>query len=624
MTDKIKRIKNEQWPIKELAAMILKGEIDKPKYQRKRKWSKFPKKENFPSDRKYIEFLYSTRNSVHPITFGQVGDRVYNIDGNNRLNAIMNYLEEPFILFEEKTDKLTKYITEKINPEIAKEVENIIKKMRYDEVMIFKYNSYFIEKGYTELFDTHLRPLRDDIEPFFEKMIDSLKIDGINRFDSDVVINVNLFYGNSTEELSEVFWQINKYNSGLSEQESLASTLFTITDFKIENELIEYGIQQQVEQYYTENSRDEKLNCYVYNKTLESLNAFDFIIGFQNYSNNKCSMIEKNDNDGTSLFIKIFKIMYKRGKLYCEAFTSENINDFIKHIEIVIDILEKISQRIFMKELVNGGNGSNKLFDAVNKKLTSLKKNNKYMIISAIIGYIKNGVYEEVILRSIEKCILYHFMVNSLENKEKQKDYKTKDEILHDAGGNYIDNKANRFLSHPEDISDNITKDVMRNLINDLVDENTINRDYETRSNGKSKYDKRRPRKMHEKILLYYYYVNNIPTKFLKHNFWIEHMFPFSCSWENQIDIDRLGNIMPIINTLNKDRGNKHIREYKNLDEEGFLQFIKIFPSEKLYDEIIPEVNRKPHIEDSEKYNSHCSENEKELIESFLGVMFKI
>jgi len=622
MTDRIKRIKNEQWPIKELAAMILKGEIDKPKYQRKRKWSKFPKKENFPSDRKYIEFLYSTRNSVHPITFGQVGDRVYNIDGNNRLNAIMNYLEEPFILFEEKTNELTKYITEKINPEVAKEVENIIKKMRYDEVMVFKYNSYFIEKGYTELFDTHLKPLRDEIEPFFEKMIDSLKIDSINRFDSDVVINVNLFYGNSTEELSEVFWQINKYNSGLSEQESLASTLFTITDFKIENELTEYEIQQQVEQYYTENSRDEKLNCYVYNKANEPLNAFDFIIGFQNYSNNKCGMIEKNDNDGTSLFIKIFKIMYKKGKLYCEAFTSENINDFIKHIENVIDILEKISQRIFMKELVNGGNGSNKLFDAVNKKLTSLKKNNKYMIISAIIGYIKNGVCEEVILRSIEKCILYHFMVNSLENKEKQKDYKTKDEILHDAGGNYIDNKANRFLSHPQDISDNITEDVMRNLINDLVNENTINRDYETRSNGKSKYDKRRPRKMHEKILLYYYYVNNIPTKFLKHNFWIEHMFPFSCSWENQIDIDRLGNIMPIINTINKDRGNKNIREYKKLDEEGFLQFIKIIPSEKLYDEIVSEENRKPHIEDSEKYNSHCFENEKELIESFLKVMF--
>ena len=127
---------------------------------------------------------------------------------------------------------------------------------------------------------------------------------------------------------------------------------------------------------------------------------------------------------------------------------------------------------------------------------------------------------------------------------------------------------------------------------------------------------------MHEKILLYYYYVNNIPTKFLKHNFWIEHMFPFSCSWENQIDIDRLGNIMPIINTINKDRGNKNIREYKKLDEEGFLQFIKIIPSEKLYDEIVSEENRKPHIEDSEKYNIHCSENEKKLIDSFLGVMF--
>ena len=618
----VKRVTNDQWQIKTVASMVSQNEIDKPKFQRKRKWNKLPKKDNYPSDKRYIEFLYATRNSVHAITFGRDGDKLYNIDGNNRINAIINYLEQPFSIFEEKMFELKEFIREKLNIEVANEVENIIKNMRYEEVMAFKYNSYFIKNGYVDLYNTHLKLIRDELEPFFEKMVDSLKIDGIDRFDNDVMINVNIFFGYSEEELSEVFGKINKYNSCLTEQENMASELFKVTDFRIEDELIKYEIQQQIEQYYDENSCDEKLSCYVYNKIDDKLNAYDLMVGIQNYSNNKCSMIEKTNSEGTSLFFKIFKTLYKdKAVSWGDKFTSEIVNDFIKHIQFVIMILEKVSGCIFMKKLVDG---SNNLFGAVNKKLSSLSKNNMYLIIIAIIGYTKNDIHESIILKSIEKCILYHFMVSSMTNKERREEYKLKDEILHEAGGAFIDNKAREFLASPSNISDNITENVMRSLIIDLVDENIKNRDYELRSNGKPKYDKRRPRKMHEKILLYYYYVNNIPTRFLNNEFWIEHIFPFSSSWNSQVDIDRLGNIMPIIDTLNKERGTKHIREYKKLDKQGFLEFIRIIPTEKLYDQIVfvSEENRKPHIKDGEKYNNYCSENERKLIDCFLKNMF--
>jgi hypothetical protein len=619
MTDKM--VKNEQWYIKFLASKVSNGEIDKPKFQRKRKWKKLPQKDNYPSDKRYIEFLYATRNSVHAITFGRYGDKLSNIDGNNRINAIINYLEEPFSIFEEKMFELKEFVREKISIDVAIEVENIIKIMRYDELMEFKYNSYFIKKGYVDLYNTHLKIIRDELEPFFETMIDNFKIDGICRFDNDVLINVNIFFGYSEEELSEVFGKINKYNSCLTEQENMASELFKVIDFRIEDEyeLIKYEIQQQLEQYYDENSCDEKLSCYVYNKMDDQLNAYDFMVGIQNYSNNKCVMVEKTNSDGTSLFFKIFKTLYKKTTSWTDTFTSKNVNDFIKHIQNVLIILEKISSCIFMKKLVDGNNN---LFAAVNKKLSSLSKNNMFLIIIAIIGYTKNDIHEGIILKSIEKCILYHFMVHSLANKEKREEYKLKDGILHEAGGAFIDNKAKEFLASPSNISDNITENVMRSLITDLVDENIKNRDYELRSNGKPKYDKRRSRKMHEKILLYYYYVNNIPTRFLNNEFWIEHIFPFSSSWNNQVDIDRLGNIMPIIDTLNKERGVKHIREYKKLDKQGFLDYIKIIPTETLYDQLVLYENRKPHIKDGEKYNSYCSENEGKLIECFLKNMF--
>lgn len=616
MTNKI--IKNENWYVKTLAAKVLNKEIYKPKYQRKRKWDIFPKKVNVPSEKKYIEFLYDTYNSVHAITFGQDGDKLSNIDGNNRINAIIHFLEEPFILFPEKIDELKNFIIEKIDNFIAIEVENIIKKMSYDDLMLFRYSKYFINKGYIELYNNHLRLIRDDLEPLFDDLIGKMKINNKDRFDNDVKINVNIFIGYTTEELAEVFGKINQYNSGLTEQEALASRLFNLINFSIQNKVLEYEIKQYLIKYYIDRSNNEILNCYIYNETFDLMNAYDFMVGFQYYSNDKCNLILKPDNnDGLSLYFKIYKNIYKGS--FDTTFTTENVNNFISYILKVIDILQKLQTSIFMENLVGG---TSKIFDTANKKLYSLKKNNLYLIITSIIGYIKNDVSDIIILQSIEKCILYHFFVNSIEDKEERDQYKLNDGILYEAGGAFIDNKAKDYLKTPSLISGKVNKELMSNILNKLIQESVKNKLYETRDNGKDKYDKRRSRKLHEKVLIYYYYICKVPNQFLKNNFWVEHMFPFSCSWENQIDIDRLGNIFPILDTLNKERSNKHINEYKKIDKTKFLNYIDIIPTNEIYDSIVTHENKKPHIFNSEKYNAYCFNNEKIIINYFLEKLF--
>mgnify|MGYP006137424865 CR=1 FL=1 len=56
MTDK--RIKNEQWSVKQLMSKIDNKDITKPKFQRKKKWDTLPKKNISPNDYAYIKFLY--------------------------------------------------------------------------------------------------------------------------------------------------------------------------------------------------------------------------------------------------------------------------------------------------------------------------------------------------------------------------------------------------------------------------------------------------------------------------------------------------------------------------------------------------------------------------------------
>ena len=68
-----KCIKNEQWTVNQLISKIKNQEINKPKFQRKRKWNLLPRddNDNTPNEQTYIKFLYDTENSVHAITFGQ-------------------------------------------------------------------------------------------------------------------------------------------------------------------------------------------------------------------------------------------------------------------------------------------------------------------------------------------------------------------------------------------------------------------------------------------------------------------------------------------------------------------------------------------------------------------------
>ena len=145
-----KYIKNEQWSVKLIMSKIDNGEINKPKYQRKQKWDDTPKKDNNPNKKAYIEFLFKTENSVHPITFGEdiSTKRLSNIDGNNRLNALKHYMDKPFDLFEEHLDDINKFLndTDNILDQDKVMLTNWFKSLSYTEIIKFKYTTFIPKK----------------------------------------------------------------------------------------------------------------------------------------------------------------------------------------------------------------------------------------------------------------------------------------------------------------------------------------------------------------------------------------------------------------------------------------------------------------------------------------------
>ena len=432
-------------------------------------------------------------------------------------------------------------------------------------------------------------------------------------FDNTVKINVNLFEGYNTDELCKTFEDINKYNSKLTETELLACRLHNITNFTINNKIFETELNLCIKDYYKDKSNHEVLDCYEFEE--EKINAHDFIVGFQNLCNKKYNFISKTDVDGLSLFFKLWKVLYNT---FDGTFTKENVNDFIEKINYSCDMFQETISNIFTDKI------NDKLFNnSCRLKLKTLKKNNLVILFSSIFGFYKKHVHNHIIIKHLEKCLIYHFFVSDIVLKDDKKVLECADMLAYRAVGAFVEEQTKHLLLNPERISNKLHKESFEKIISALYNE--MNSPYERKlENGKNKNDKRRPLKFFQKTLMFYYYKEKVSTNMLDYEFSIEHIIPNSSNWKGELDKDRTGNLIPILSAVNSQRGNRHINSYKKTPEGIlFCTFIKdIIPKDCSYDNIIRH-EKKPTIINNEKYKEMCEKNEKLYIDNFITCLFK-
>jgi hypothetical protein len=615
MTDHI--IKNEQWYVKDLISKIDNNLIKKPQYQRKKKWDIIPKKENNPNVKSYIEFLFKKKNSVHAITFGQemLDCRLIysNIDGNNRINAIHHFLKKPFEIFGEYLVDLNNII-DNSESDNKDEIKRIFSDLSYNEFLkITRLNRFFEGIGKSDLYNLISGENRDLISEEIERIQNKLYVDGEDKFDGIVIINVNIFEGYTTEQLCETFEEINKYNSRLTETELLSCRLYNVSEFSITDNVIKTELNNSIKQYYLNKSNGETLDCYEYTDD-SNMNAHDFIMGLHTLHSDKYNQfIDKPGSSGLSLYFKLWTALYGN----YDTFTTENVNNFIKNIIYSCELLNETYDKIFTDKI------NDKLFNqSVKKKVGSLKKNNIFIIFCFIIGCNNKIFNKNEIISKLELALLYHFFTSDIKDKDKREIYKNSDKITYNAGGAYIRDLTKKILKNPNILIENITHEIFIDLLKDLF--NGTNNIYERKlENGKPRNEKRRQLKFFEKTCMFYYYKENMPTNLLDNDFSIEHIIPNSSDWNGQLDKDRTGNLFPILAKINSSRGNKHINCYKKTHEgKNFLEFVKdVIPSDEVYGDII-EYNNKPIIKNNELYNKMCRKNEGIYIDCMIKNLY--
>ena len=238
-----------------------------------------------------------------------------------------------------------------------------------------------------------------------------------------------------------------------------------------------------------------------------------------------------------------------------------------------------------------------------------------------IFGYLNEyGICDKQIIKSIEKCIDYHFFSDDIKDKQKKATFKVHDQLTNEAAGAFIDNLVDRIYLNPELISESITHDQMKQLIKCSTTEHTNNKPHDNKARN------RKTRPYFEERLISCYFKRKIPCEFLEKKYWSEHIIPFSSSFDNELDLDRFGNTIPIIDIINLKRGNKHIKEYNTIEQTERIDVMKflgdIVPTHESYDKIVSHDKSTPNIINTDEFNNFCIENEKTYENCYLDYLF--
>ena len=188
------------------------------------------------------------------------------------------------------------------------------------------------------------------IEDEVEIVQSVLKISGGEFFHTNVFMNLVIFNNPTTDQLSQIFSNINMNSNPLSSNDILAATLLCANEFNLDfDPFLKTNLYGQLNKYYNERQEDEILECYHPDNSIEKMNGTEFLISFQNYCCEKYQLIpnfESDTTEGTGVFHKLFDLTNVFYGLHPSNFTTENIQYFsesiIKSLEVLSSIVNKV------------------------------------------------------------------------------------------------------------------------------------------------------------------------------------------------------------------------------------------------------------------------------------------
>lgn len=560
----------KHWNISTFLSLYREGCLRKPRIQRKKKWT-------LEEEKCYINFLRRHKSSVMPFLVNEKilgSEKIYQVfDGNNRSNAILNFIEKPLL-----------YISEFLPVEYPEAIKTVLQNLSLEKLLKYRYFSKFCKENGLETFlQANSHTENDEL---FGKMLDELKEMNF----TDCILSISVFNNLTGEEMRNIYEEVNTNGKPLTRQEILASSTDSILFEEEELDLFS-DIYTKVESYYDDMTvkENEKLPVEK-NARGKCINLFEVLIGFQSLLHSKYFFVPEPGQEEKSALDMVFKLFeYEFG-----GFDSKprSMNLFLQNIMVGCHELQKIHLQLFNTKI--------NYTQIKGKSAFKIEKNTLVLLLSYFNANM-NRIADDAFLRGVKRILVYHILVGEIRNSERKKAFQEFDSLKYEAGGSYIGGVIKK-LKETGQFKITPTRIHVKNLLDYL---NVESRETE----GIRK--RRKPLTLFKILLLSVFHDTRVPRAaepIMKNT---DHIIPWDVgkkSQEVEIDLDRLGNLQLIDEKTNKARGKKPITA--DFIQKYNLQY-QNYPSEDTY----KKITDGKRILDLGLYNTMCEAREVEYIE---------
>lgn len=581
---------SKTFTIEQLYQKYQHGELLKPQMQRSACWYFMPSKtEDRTNNYDFIKFITQAGNLVNPLI---MLERIHNnskklfmVDGNNRLNAIINFIKFPLKLIG--GDLLSMDFLAEFRHELSKiSLAELLEYPSLTELCEIKGLLHILEKN-SETF-----PRVD--------MIRSYK-DTISRLRSmsfmTIEVPITKFEGLSDKQLVELYAGLNRTGVKLTEQDILASTTSFITYNA--DEISNYLELREIATKYYNNMNDNEVLAVDFK--IDSLNLFEVITAMKVKLRNEYSFLPSYGNNTQKLEFLFQWYRY----LFGEFETKINIDEFQKNVFMIFDIVARIVKNMFVKEIKS---------KMLSDKKVSLGK--QHMTIIFLYLYKRINPISRKIDKNHIDCVMRNiYYVQVLEycaSKKIARASSEKNTVFKGRAG--IVTAADKLKKSGFNANDIDLSAPSREQFTELVNyamEGSVEEPKKSRS-------KRKPVNKFYAMLLSEYFRSVVPLSQLENVKDVEHIIPFSSKFvEGKLgDIDRIGNLTLIDHEVNSKRGNQRITD-------EFIQKHKLcnlaYPTERVYNTICNDIG---DIRSLENYNLLCNQREKIFLECVINCLF--
>lgn len=524
--------------VQDLWNMYKNNQIVKIRVQRKLKWQEFPSaRQTTPDNKSFIMFLirhgdshetlHFRRSYIQHQEYGTI-ERLNTVNGNNRLNAIVKYIEQPlyyrrsdFPHIEELPKQLIDRMIETPLDEIVEyyDVEDFCNSNWLTNVLIkAKRSNTFAE--YNKIFRNIIKLLQQ--EKFMQCTISCMDL--VNYSENDIC---------------ELFQNLNKTTAKLSRQDLLASDMYgcmferngniRIDDFEL--------LQEHVDAFYDDATDRFKKEAIA---SMSNITLFEVLIGLQCIASKKYPCIPYPGNAEEDIIFKIYPMLVQEEYL---CVTVPQLNTFNRTFDKACHILHEISETVYCRDT------SNHHFHNTHYKL---EMNPLAFLLTFICTNMNKETYtlSSEHRRTVRSLMVFHELRRYLEDSSLKDMMSVKDK-LYFKSGTYGKQKIQELLSGKMIIEQYAINDVDE-MIKTLYDQDL---------NGYVPGKKRNIRRVHL-LILSLYYCAKVPQELWSKRKYIDHIVPVSMNSEDSVYMNRLGNLVLLDeDTYYKKRGMKCITD---------------------------------------------------------------